>query len=52
MSSGGTAVMDVEPATASKGSGSKAGPSSKGCKGKPRFEVKKYGAVALWAWGT
>ncbi len=32
--------------------GCRAGPSSTGDKSKPRFEIKKYNAVALWAWGT
>jgi hypothetical protein len=39
----------VEPAAASSGAGLVA---VTGDKKKPRFEIKKYNAVALWAWGA
>ena len=38
------------PAGAGEGSSSAAGPSSR--KPNKRFEIKKWNAVALWAWGT
>lgn len=51
--------MEIDSASGSgSGSGgfSRAGPASclpvGSAKPKPRFEIKKYNAVALWAWGT
>ncbi|CAO3635385.1 unnamed protein product [Mucor hiemalis] len=46
--------MDIDPPAAAPAENSSVVEEVKG-KGKeekPRFEVKKWNAVALWAWGT
>ena len=43
--------VDMTPVPAGEGSSVLAGPSTSTKKGK-RFEIKKWNAVALWAWGT
>ena len=47
------AGVDTEMATGPTGEGSSAGASSSAVSKRPkRFEIKKWNAVALWAWGT
>jgi hypothetical protein len=46
MADAGDAGMEID-----SGPVPHAGPSSELEKKKPRFEIKKYNAVALWAWG-
>jgi hypothetical protein len=43
---------DTDMTTGPSGEGSSAGPSSSAVTKRPkRFEIKKWNAVALWAWG-
>ena len=44
--------VDTDMTTGPSGEGSSAGPSSSAVTKRPkRFEIKKWNAVALWAWG-
>jgi hypothetical protein len=43
--------MEIDAAPAVAGTGTSSAVPSAGDKKKPRFEIKKYNAVALWAWG-
>jgi hypothetical protein len=43
--------IDMTPVPSGEGSSAQAGPSTSTKKAK-RFEIKKWNAVALWAWGT
>jgi len=46
------ASEDIDMVTGPSGEGSSAGASSiAGAKGPKRLEIKKWNAVALWAWG-
>jgi hypothetical protein len=42
----------VEPAAAAVSTPAAGPVATTGDKKKPRFEIKKYNAVALWAWGS
>jgi hypothetical protein len=52
MTDADTTGMDIDGAPSAPAGSSSGATAADVDKKKPRFEIKKYNAVALWAWGT